>query len=178
MGGSSRTEKGEAMRKANWVGVAVLVTAAGLVLGQSEGPRVERVTQFGLAPRGAVPGTLKGRIALATKLPEAEVGKVLDALGPAVKDLLGQGQEVVVPNLGTFRVVRIPHHRDLVNGRPATIGGENFVEFLSSEKFAAAANLPGVKPAETVPPFEYNPLPDQTPGLKTGNSKTPGTRTR
>jgi nucleoid DNA-binding protein len=135
------------------------------------------VVQLGQG-RTPLPNTVKGRIAVATKLPEADVAKMLDALGPAVKDLLGQGQTVEVPNLGSFRIVRVPEHRDLVDGRPATIPGNNTVEFLPTGRFADAANLPGAKPAETVPPFEYNPLPDQTKSLKTGPTRMPNSRTR
>jgi nucleoid DNA-binding protein len=179
------------MRKANWVGVAILIGTTGLVLGQpapqpappqppanpQPAPmQAERVTRFGQGIN-VLPGTLKGRIAVSTKLPEADVAKVLDAVGPAIRDLLGRGQTVEVMNLGTFRVVRVPEHRDLVDGRPATIAGTNSVEFLPTGAFAAAANQPGVKPAETVPPFEYNPLPDQTRGLKTGSTRAPNART-
>jgi nucleoid DNA-binding protein len=169
------------MRKANWVGLAILITATGLVIAQQPqqpaAPKVERITQFGQNPIQTLPGTVKGRIVATTKLPEADVAKVLDAFGPAVRDLLTQGQTVEIPNLGTFRVVRIPEHRDMVNGRPATIPGSNFIEFLAAGKFADAANMPGVRPAESVPPFEYNPLPDQTRGLKTGSTRSPNSRT-
>jgi nucleoid DNA-binding protein len=164
------------MRKANWVGLAILAVTAGLVLGQSGQQQGERVTQLGQGLRTG-PSTLKGRIAVATKLPEADVVKMLNALGPAIRDLLGQGQTVEITNLGTFRVVRIPEHRDMVDGRPTTIAGSNYVEFLATEKFAGAANQAGVKPAETVPPFEYNPLPDQTKGLKTSGTRSPNSRT-
>jgi nucleoid DNA-binding protein len=179
------------MRKAKWAGVAILVAASGLVLAQSDKPpadkppadkppadkpQVERITQFG-QQTSRLPNSLRGRIAATTKLPEAEVAKVLEALGPAVRDLLGQGQTVEIANLGAFRVVRIPEHRDLVNGRPATIAGANFVEFLPTGKFAEAADQSGVRPAESVPPFEYNPLPDQTRGLKTGPTRQPNSRT-
>jgi nucleoid DNA-binding protein len=191
------------MRKANWAGVAILVVASGLVLAQSDKPadkpadnpvakpqaekqdqkpaaepKVERVTQFGLGRNKALPNSLVGRISSSTKLPDAEVAKVLDALGPSVRGLLGEGRTVEIANLGTFRVVRIPEHKDLVDGRPATIGGSNFVEFLATGRFADAANQPGVQPAESVPPFEYNPLPDQTKGLKTGPTRQPNSRSQ
>lgn len=170
------------MQRANWVVGAILTAAtAGLVFGQAPKDKVEPKPEVKPPLRlgAAQPGTLdlKGRIAKATKLPEADVAKVLDAFGPAIRDMLGQGETVSIANLGTFRVVRIPEHRDLVNGRPATIAGSNYVEFLSSGTFGDAANLPGVKPAETVPPFEYNPLPDQAKGLKTGQTRQPNNRT-
>jgi nucleoid DNA-binding protein len=173
------------MRATKWGAVVILVAATGLVLGQAP-PTAERKAEpkespppqplrLGTVP--AVANSLTGRIAQTTKLQESEVAKVVNAMGPAVRDLLGRGQNVDVPNLGTFRVVRIPEHRDLVNGRPATIAGSNFVEFLAADKFAEAANQSGVRPADTVPPFEYNVLPDQTPGLRTGNTRMPNRRT-
>jgi nucleoid DNA-binding protein len=176
------------MRKANWAGAAILVGVAGIVVGQSPAPETSKKgdvpapqqskepVRFG-AGLPNLPNSLNERIAAVTKLPPADVVKVMEALGPAIRDLLGQGQTVAVPNLGRFRVVRIPEHRDLVNGRPATIGGSNYVEFLPTGSFAAAAELPGVQPAETVPPFQYNPLPDQAPGLKTGQTRSPNSRT-
>jgi nucleoid DNA-binding protein len=164
------------MRKVNWVAAGVLAAAAAGI-GLAQAPKVEQKPNPVRLGSGRGDGLdLKGRIVKATNLPEADVAKVLAALGPAVKDMLGQGDSVDVPNLGTFRVVRIPEHRDLVNGRPATIAGSNYVEFLAAGRFADAANQPGVKPAETVPPFEYNPLPDQTKSLRTGPTRQPNTR--
>jgi nucleoid DNA-binding protein len=173
------------MRKAKWAGAAILITVTGFALAQSgqpqpqpqPPPKPERITQFGQGPRTAIPNSLRGRIVAATKLPEDEVGKVLDALAPAIRGLLGQGETVTVPNLGTFRVVRIPDHRDMVDGRPVTVTGSNYIEFLATGAFASAANQPGVQPAETVPPFEYKTLPDQTQGLKTGGTRSPSSRT-
>lgn len=164
------------MRKRNLISVAVLIAAAVLMFGLSEPAQSQRAGQLG-AQKDPLRTTLKGRIAIATKLPEAEVVKVLEAIGPAVRDLIGQGQQVEVPNLGTFRVVRIPEHRGLNGGLAVTIPGSNYVEFLPFGVIANAANQPGVMPAETVPPFEYNPLPDQTKSLKTENLRVPGTRT-
>jgi nucleoid DNA-binding protein len=176
------------MRKAKWFGAAILAGAAGLVLGQSPEPKpvqkpeakqspVKEPLRIG-ADRSGLPNTLKERVAAVTKLPPADVAKMLEALGPAVRDLLGQGQTVDVPNLGRFRVVRVPEHRDLVDGRPATIPPSNTVEFLPTGAFATAANQPGVRPAETVPPFEYNPLPDQTKSLRVPSQRLPNTRTQ
>jgi nucleoid DNA-binding protein len=174
------------MRKARWAGLAILVTATGLVVAQDDEkqqkkpqpqpPPAIRITTLGQG-RAGLTNSLQGRIAAATKLPEADVAKMIDALGPSIRDLLGQGQTVNLPNLGSFRVVRIPEHKDMVNGRPATIAGSNYVEFNATGDFTSAANQPGVKPAETVPPFEYHPLPDQTKGLKAPYTRTPSTRT-
>jgi nucleoid DNA-binding protein len=176
------------MRKAKWFGAAILAGAAGLVLGQAPEPMAPQKPEAKQQPmkepvrlganQGGLPTNLRDRIAAVAKLPPADVGKVLDALGPAVRDLLGQGRNVEVPNLGTFRIVRVPEHRDLVDGRPATIPGANSVEFLPTGGFASAANQPGVRPADTVPPFEYNPLPDQTKGLRVPSQRAPNTRTQ
>jgi nucleoid DNA-binding protein len=128
------------------------------------------------APR-PVKLTLAGQIAAATKVDEKDVDKVLQALGPAVAAQLTRGQQVNLPGLGTLRVVQIPEHRDLVGGRPASIAASNTVEFLPAGPIAGAANAPGAKPAEVVPPFEYNPLPGQTPSPRTPSSRIPGPRT-
>jgi nucleoid DNA-binding protein len=176
------------MRRAKWFGAAILAGTAGLVLGQSPEPKAPQKAEAKQAPmkepvrlgadRGGLPNTLRERLAAVTKLPPADVAKVLEALGPAVRDLLGQGQTVEVPNLGRFRIVRVPEHRDLVDGRPATIAASNTVEFLPTGAFGSAANQPGVRPAETVPPFEYNPLPDQTKSLRVPSQRAPNTRTQ
>src|ERR671932_802480 len=71
---------------------------------------------------GRTPLTLAGSIAAATKVSEQDVDKVLQALGPAVRDQLIRGQQVNLNGLGVFRVVQVPEHRDLVGGRPATVG--------------------------------------------------------
>jgi nucleoid DNA-binding protein len=127
-------------------------------------------------PQG--PLTLRQRIATESKLSLEDVDKVLKVLGPAVQDMLARGETVDVTNLGRFRVVRIPQHRDMVNGRPATIPAVNYVEFLPTGGVVDAANAPGAEPVETVPQFEYDPLPNQVKGLKSPNSRVPTTRTR
>src|SRR5262245_3194330 len=85
------------------------------------------------------PLTLAGSIAAATKVSEQDVEKVLQALGPAVRDQLTRGQQVNLGGLGVFRVVQVPEHRDLVGGRPATIAATNNVEFLPAGPIVAAA---------------------------------------
>jgi nucleoid DNA-binding protein len=122
--------------------------------------------------------TLKGRVAASSKVSEENVAKVLDALGPAIRDKLANGETVELPGLGVFRVVRVPEHRDLVNGRPATINAANYVEFVPAGGLDAAANAAGAVPAETAPEFRYQPLPGQTPGLRTPEQRMPNVRTR
>jgi nucleoid DNA-binding protein len=122
--------------------------------------------------------TLKGRVAASSKVSEEDVAKVFEALGPAIRDKLASGETVELPGLGVFRVVRVPEHRDLVNGRPATINPANYVEFVPAGGLDAAANAPGAAPAETVPEFRYEPLPGQTPSMKLPDERMPNVRTR
>jgi nucleoid DNA-binding protein len=157
------------MRKRHWIALAALLGTAGLLLG---------VADPALSQRPEPPQTLKSRIVKATKLPEADVQKMLTALGPALRDQLKTGAQVDLPGLGVFRVVRIPDHRDLSGGRPVTVPGSNYVEFLPTGDLIRAANGAGVTPNETVPPFEYIINPYQTPGMRTGTTRDPGTRTR
>jgi nucleoid DNA-binding protein len=157
------------MRQSRWIALFTLLGALGLLLltgsAQSQRP-------------SDPPRTLKGRVATATKLAEADIEKMLTALGPAIRDMLRNGSQVEVPGLGTFRVVRIPGHRDLVAGRPATIPASNYVEFVPAGDIVSATNAPSAVPADTVPPFEYIINPTQTPGLRTPPTRQPGTRTR
>jgi nucleoid DNA-binding protein len=157
------------MRKSQWLALCALVGTTGLVLALAEPAKPDKSGE---------PRTLQGRIAKATKFTDAQTQKFLRALGPAIRDMLQTGAQVEIPGLGTFRVVRIPEHRDLVGGRPATIPGSNYVEFLPTGDLINTANTPETVPAETVPPFEYIINPYQTPGQKTGTTRNPGTRTR
>jgi nucleoid DNA-binding protein len=122
--------------------------------------------------------TFLGRIAEEAQLAEEDVEKVLQAFGPAIRDELAAGKVVEMPGLGVFRVVRIPEHRDMVNGRPAVIPATNYVEFLPVEGVVAAANARTAVPAETVPAFEYTPLPNRVPSTKIPNQRIGATRTR
>jgi nucleoid DNA-binding protein len=115
--------------------------------------------------------SLKAAVAKKTKLDEDDVAKVLEALGPIIRDKLANGETIDLPNFGTVRVVRIPEHKDMVKGRPATIAAINNVELVPSDDLVAASNSPNAVPAVTVPIFEFNPLPDQTKG-----QRIPGTR--
>jgi len=117
-------------------------------------------------------------IAKRTEVDETDVAKVLSALGPALARQIAAGREVTVPGLGTFRLVRIPENKDLVGGRPATVPPRNYVEFLPEEGVVQASNSPDARPAVTVPPFQYTPLPGQTPGQKVPSGRTPSSRIR
>jgi nucleoid DNA-binding protein len=159
------------MSKRQWVGLTVLLTALGLVLVLNEEALSQR-------PPAKKQMTLPGRIMDYSKLEQKDTNKFLQAIGPAVRDLLSAGQQVDVPGLGLFRIVNVPPHRDLVNGRPATIPGSNYVEFVPTADLNGAANSPASTPAEVVPPFQYNPLPDRDPGMKAPNVRQPNVRTR
>jgi nucleoid DNA-binding protein len=133
---------------------------------------VEPVGKSGRPPREpAPPATLTGRIAAASKVSEDDVKKVLQALGPVMKDDLQKGGTVSVTGLGSFRIVQLPEHRDLKDGKPVIIAPRNVVEFQPGGNLADAANAPGVEPAVVVPAFEYNALPGQTPGFKAGRTR-------
>jgi nucleoid DNA-binding protein len=121
--------------------------------------------------------TLKGRVAAASKVSEENVAKVLEALGPAVRDRLASGETVELPGLGTFRVVTVPEHRNLIDDRPATVNAANYVTFNPTGSLIDAANAPGAVPAEVVPEFRYVPLPDQLPSLKVPFERMPSIRT-
>jgi nucleoid DNA-binding protein len=158
------------MRKSQWLALIGLVGGMALLLGVA-GPALSQKAREG-------PQTLKERIASATKLPEADIQTMLAALGPAIRDHLRSGATVDLPGLGTFRVVRVPEHRDLVGGRPATVAASNSVEFLPTADLKGAANSGGAVPAVTVPPFEYIVNPNHAPSQRIGTTRQEGTRTR
>ena len=129
-------------------------------------------------PQKPAAGSLKGQIAANTKLEEADIEKVLRELGPAISARIANGDRVDLPGLGTFRVVRVPEHKDLVDGRPATIAAVNYVEFVPEQGLVNASNAPGAVPSVVVPPFEYHPLKNQVPSQKVPDNRVPSTRIR
>jgi nucleoid DNA-binding protein len=159
------------MRKRNrWFAGGVFLLAAALTVTMTCQAQPPKRPTFG--------ASLSGQIAAATKLEETDVAKVLKELGPAISARIANGEQVQMPGLGRFRVVRIPEHRDLVDGRPAVIPASNYVEFLPEQGIVNASNAQGAVPAVTVPPFEYHPLKDQTPSQRVPESKVPSTRIR
>jgi nucleoid DNA-binding protein len=126
-------------------------------------------------------GTLVQKIARQAKLSEDNANRFLQALGPALRSELAAGKTVTLPGVGTLRVVRIPEHRDMIvggrsGGTPVVVGSVNNVEFLPAGEMTSAANSATAIPAEVVPPFQYIPLPGQTPGQKMGRTRVPTTR--
>jgi nucleoid DNA-binding protein len=156
------------MRKANIGALLALGGTLALILGLAGPAQSQR------APEKKQ--TLPERLTTATKLPRENVDKFLSALGPAISAHLAGGEPVQVPGLGLFRVVSVPEHRDLVDGRPAVIPAANYVEFVPSVAISATANTPGIVPSIIVPPFRYNTLPGQTPSDRVGGTRQPTTR--
>ena len=166
------------MRNRNrWIAGGVFLLAVGTTLTMYSQAQSQRPTVITPKPKTQNTATLKGQIAAATKVEESDVDLVLKQLGPAISERLARGEKVELPGLGLFRVIRVPEHKDLVDGRPTTIAASNYVEFLPVSELIRAANAPGAVPAEVVPPFHYNQLPNQTPGQKVPNSRAPNTRT-
>jgi nucleoid DNA-binding protein len=159
------------MRTARWLALAILFTTIGLVTGQ---PTTKKAK-----PRDTRDETIPQRIARETKLEEKDAEKFFQAVGTAIRDQIQRGKTVSVPGLGTFRVVRVAEHKDMAaGGRPIVVPAFNTVEFVGSIEVNDEVNATNVTPAETVPAFQYNPLPGQTPGQKQGRSHVPSSRVR
>lgn len=118
------------------------------------------------------------RLARLSQVDERDAVKVYDALGAAIALELSEGKQIGLPGLGTFRIVRLPERKDLQNGRPVTLPAVNRIEFVASIDLADVANAPGAIPAETVPQFEYIPVPGQTPSQRTVKIRTLPMRTK
>jgi nucleoid DNA-binding protein len=157
------------MRKPHWLALGALVVALGLSF---------TVTSLAQPPRPPERLPLTAAVAKKSKLPEDDVKAMLEALGPIVREKLANGETVELPGLGTIRVVRVPEHKDLVQGRPATISAVNNVEFVPVPEVVQAANAPGAVPAVTVPAFEYDPLPGQTRSQRAPYVRMPNDRIR
>jgi nucleoid DNA-binding protein len=160
------------MRKRPWLALAALAGALGAFV------PLEATGQP--PPKPKANETLPERLARESKLTPEQVTRVINALGPAMRDELVKGNSVNLPALGTFRVVRVAGHKDMEagTGRVLNVPARNTVEFLASEGLGEAANAASTRPAETVPAFEFNPLPNQTKGQKVGPTRTESIRTR
>jgi nucleoid DNA-binding protein len=157
------------MQKRYHLAMGAVLVALSLLIGLTASAQPERL---------AAEETLSQRLARATKLTEKDVNQLLNALGPAIQDDLKRGREVSLPGLGLFRIVRIAEHRDMRDGRPVTIPAVNTVEFIPAGGLVDSASSESAQPAETVPPFQYNPLPGQTPGQKIGRTRVPPVRSK
>ena len=155
--------------KARWGALAALVGTFALALTWTAPAHSQRPPLLDTLPRELVK---RARVS------EEAVARLLNTLGPAVREQLANGRDVTLPGLGVFRVVRVPEHRNLVDGRPTTIPARNTVEFLPDGGISAAANNPQARPAATVQPFEYNILPGQTPSQRAPSTRLPSSRIR
>ncbi len=156
------------MRTKRWLVCGVLLAGMGLFLGLAGKSYSQREEDEG--------ANLKTRLARKLQVRQQLVNDFFKELAPAVIADLRAGNQVVLPGLGTLRVVRVAEHRDLRNGRPVLIPAVNYVEFLPVQALVAAANSEGARPAVTVPAFQYNPLPQQTPSQRTPRTRTPSFR--
>ncbi len=160
------------MRVRRWLGLAVLFGSLAAVLALSSPAQSQRQRDEDQP--------LTKRLAREGKVTDEQAARVFNALGPVLRNELGRGRTVSVPGLGTFRVVQIAEHKDIERGtgRVLRVPATNTVEFLADGSLNRAANSDAAVPAETVPAFEYVPLPNQTPGQKSGTSRSTGTRTK
>ena len=160
----TETGKGRIMRKARWGALAALVGTLGIGLVWTTPVHSQRVP---------VLGPLPVEFARQSRLRPEDAVRVLNTIGPVVSQQLSAGRDASIPGLGVFRVVNIPAHVNLVDGRPTTIPARNIVEFLPDSALDRAANSPQARPATTVPPFQYIPLPGQTPSTRVPLQRIP-----
>src|SRR5689334_16610732 len=97
---SPRTGTRSIMRKRPWLALAALAAVIGVLIPMTapaqQKPRREE--------------TFNERLAREAKVSEEQASRVFAALGPVVRDELKKGNTVTVPNLGTFRIVRVDAH--------------------------------------------------------------------
>lgn len=122
---------------------------------------------------------LKTGIATRTKFKTATVEKMLEQMGPAIKEQLRAGRVVAIDGVGTFQVVRIQAYKDINrNGEPVLVPARNYVEFLPDDGLNEAANAEGAVPARTVEGYKFVVNPNQAPTLKVESIKVLRTRIR
>jgi nucleoid DNA-binding protein len=160
------------MRKLPWLLRGLLVGCLGLALSMTAGAQ----SPFGRKRAE----TLPQRLAREAQLSEKQADKVLEVLGPIIRDELTQGRTVTLQGLGTFEIVRVAGHKDIEfgTGRVEHIPARNTIVFLASGDADGAANAEGVVPVDTVPAFEYIPLPGRTARQRIGTTRSEGIRTR
>jgi nucleoid DNA-binding protein len=123
------------------------------------------------------PKTPQQKLATAANLTEEQATRAYEAFGSVVVSELSEGKVVNVPNLGTFRLVRIPDYKDIRDTRPVTTPAHNVIEFSASTSAADASNSVDSKPAENVQPMHFDVLPGQVPGQRAPGTRTPTQRT-
>jgi nucleoid DNA-binding protein len=142
------------------------------------GPATPVETSATAAPPAQRDESFVGRVSKASGVSQEDVAKVLRALAGPLKDDLRQGKSVGLNGVGTFRIVKLPEYRDLKDGKPVIIPPRNSVEFQPAGDLAEAANAEGAVPAASVPAFEYNALPGQTPGMRMDGVRMPQVRVK
>lgn len=158
------------MRSRQILGVGILLGGLAALVGHNAGVQAQKpAAKF---------DPIVERIAELTKLKPEDVDKVWRNQHQAITDQIRKGSSVQMPQLGRLQVVRIPEHKDLQNGKPVTIQATNVIEFEPDSGLDSAANAPGAVPARTAGNYEFNPLPDQTPGQKMGRTRVPSTRVK
>jgi nucleoid DNA-binding protein len=162
-----------------WVGVTMLFGGMGVLLtADAQQPAPPAKGTKGPNPPGAPDARLplEKQVANATKLKEQDVRTVINALGPAIRNKLQAGDTVSLPGVGTFRIVRIEAHRDLIKGVPGDVPAANVVEYLPDGGLAAGANAGNSLPAVSVPSNEFVVDPNRVQSTKVESIKTPRSR--
>jgi nucleoid DNA-binding protein len=129
------------------------------------------------APTG-VKKSISNRLALQYKMTPDDMDRLLKSFGAEALIDLGEGSNIELPGLGVLRIVRVAEHKDLKDGRPVTYPAYNVVEFLPTPDVTGAVNNADIKPAVTVPAYEFTPIPDGNPGTRMPNVRNPGVRTK
>src|SRR5262245_42073992 len=143
-----RTRRKATVRKQHWLALALLIGSITVGLSVAQQPK-------------PAPPPLPAAVAQASGVGEGDVVKVLNVLGPEIVRQLAAGKEVGVPGLGTFRVVKLSEQRNLEDGRPVVQPAKNVVIFVADEAANQVVNTGAAAPKETVPAFQYVPLPTQ-----------------
>jgi nucleoid DNA-binding protein len=157
------------MRANKWLIFGVVVGTAGFLLGYAGSV---------YSQRRAKEETMPERLARVVRVKVEVVNSFLKELGPAVTAEIIRGNQVILPGLGTLRVVRVAEHRDLRNGRPVVIPATNYVEFVPTGGLVQAANSATARPAATVPAFEFVPKPNGAPSERAPKVRATQIRTR
>jgi nucleoid DNA-binding protein len=161
------------------LGGLVTVLALGLVMNvDAQAPAGKKASVGKPIEKKTTPPNLQAGLVSATKEKKETVEKILKALGPAFSEQLRAGREVELSGVGTFRVVQVAEHKDLVGGRPTTIPAKNYVEFLPTGTLNAEANSPTARPSKVVPPGDFIINPNSTPSSRSGTTRNLGTRTK
>lgn len=155
-----------------WIAIAVFALLVGAV------PLMAQIFLPGsVTPPPAMPdhlGNLNERIAKKTGLTEKQVDAVLRELGPAVADRLASGKGFELQGVGSFRVIRIAAHRELVgNYQAIQVPARNTVQFVPVGDFDATLNRPGAVQGFPVGEPNTNPIPNRVPSLKVGPTRVP-----